>query len=359
MSGGSETETPENQRFASRLASSCSDSVHPKRWGNGGAADPPQKQTPGGGAGRALGTLEGARILQGQAYSRLSRNLQCITRALGGEVSGQSVVAPGPGHSRRDRSLSVTPDAGAPDGFLVYSHAGDDWRACRDHVRALLGAGGFEPARLPPLRVRTPIKDAVADKRQLALRIWGDARDAAGTLAERYLRSRGLELPQEAADVLRFHPSCPWGGERRPALVGLLRDIETNEPVGVHRTALAPDGAKIGRKMLGPVKGAVIKLDADEGVTMGLAIAEGVETALAGRQLGFLPVWAAVSAGGVAAFPLLSGVEALTIFGETDEANARAVEACRARWAGAGREVTINHPLIGSDLNDVRGRAAP
>ena len=29
--------------------------------------------------------------------------------------------------------------ASAPDGFTVYSHAGDDFAACRDHVRALLG----------------------------------------------------------------------------------------------------------------------------------------------------------------------------------------------------------------------------
>jgi hypothetical protein len=30
-------------------------------------------------------------------------------------------------------------DPAGPDGFIVYGHAGDDWRACRDHVHALLG----------------------------------------------------------------------------------------------------------------------------------------------------------------------------------------------------------------------------
>jgi hypothetical protein len=48
----------------------------------------------------------------------------------------------------------------------------------------------------------------------------------------------------------------------------------------------------------------------------------------------------------------------LTILGEADDANARAAEACRKRWFDANREVFLCHSLIGSDLNDMRGRAA-
>ena len=60
-----------------------------------------------------------------------------LARHLDGEVTGRnSIVAPGPGHSRKDRSLSVTLDRDAPDGFLVNSFAGDDPITCRDHVRA-------------------------------------------------------------------------------------------------------------------------------------------------------------------------------------------------------------------------------
>ena len=66
-------------------------------------------------------------------------------RALGGEASGNSVMAPGPGHSPHDRSLSVTLDANAPGGFLVHSFAGDDPIACKDHVRARLGLPAFQP----------------------------------------------------------------------------------------------------------------------------------------------------------------------------------------------------------------------
>jgi hypothetical protein len=60
--------------------------------------------------------------------------------AFGGEVSGTDrILCPGPGHSPRDRSLSVRLDPHAPDGFLVHSFSSDDFRECRDHVRRYLG----------------------------------------------------------------------------------------------------------------------------------------------------------------------------------------------------------------------------
>lgn len=71
--------------------------------------------------------------------------LQQLARALGGEVSGNQVLAPGPGHSSGDRSLSVKLDPGAPDGFLVNSFAGDDPITCKDDVRKKLGLEEFKP----------------------------------------------------------------------------------------------------------------------------------------------------------------------------------------------------------------------
>ena len=49
------------------------------------------------------------------------------------------VLAPGPGHTSHDRSLSVRPDNAAPDGFLVHSFAGDDPILCRNYVLEKLG----------------------------------------------------------------------------------------------------------------------------------------------------------------------------------------------------------------------------
>src|SRR4051794_2624717 len=66
-------------------------------------------------------------------------DLSAIARALGGEVHGYQVLAPGLGHSWRDRSLSVRPNPRAPDGLLVHSFAGDDPLAAKDYVRRRLG----------------------------------------------------------------------------------------------------------------------------------------------------------------------------------------------------------------------------
>jgi hypothetical protein len=72
-------------------------------------------------------------------------DLQALARALGGVVNGGQVLAPGPGHSATDRSLSIKLDSGAPDGFLVHSFAADDAILCRDYVREKIGLSPFRP----------------------------------------------------------------------------------------------------------------------------------------------------------------------------------------------------------------------
>jgi hypothetical protein len=69
----------------------------------------------------------------------MTLDAQTIARVMGGDVNGASALVPGPGHSPKDRSLSVKPDPNAPDGILVHSFAGDDFAECRDHVKAKLG----------------------------------------------------------------------------------------------------------------------------------------------------------------------------------------------------------------------------
>ena len=302
---------------------------------------------------------------------------RAVARALGGEAVGRdAVLAPGPGHGRADRSLSVKLDPAAPDGFRCYSFAGDDWCACRDHVRALLGIARWEP-RPPAAAPRGQQHDAgapaygAAHDTAPALGIYREAHHPAGTNVETYLAARGLLLPDDlAGEVIRFHPRLkflhPDAGARNGALVGgmvaLFRDLRTNEPCGISRTFLDRDGrpfldaaGKKIRKMLGRVKGAAVKLDADEDVTLGLHIGEGFESCFGARLAGFRPVWALGSAGGIASFPVLPAIEAITILGETDDggANHRAGRACAARWIKAGREALTVEPLAGGDLADV------
>jgi len=72
-------------------------------------------------------------------------NLKTAARLLGGELNGDQILAPGPGHSATDRSLSVRIDANAPDGFVLHSFAGDGAIVCRDHVREKLSLPAFKP----------------------------------------------------------------------------------------------------------------------------------------------------------------------------------------------------------------------
>ena len=69
-----------------------------------------------------------------------------LAKALGGDARGADhVVAPGPGHTPQDRSLSIKLDPSARDGFVVNSFAGDDPIVCRDYVREKAGLGAFRP----------------------------------------------------------------------------------------------------------------------------------------------------------------------------------------------------------------------
>jgi putative DNA primase/helicase len=283
--------------------------------------------------------------------------LREIAAALGGELSGSQVLAPGPGHSLRDRSMALCLSPDAPDGFIVNSFAGDDWRTCRDHVRERLRlpVWNSQISGFPKHSPRASLSHL--QRRQLAAAAWDESSNPPGTPVVAYLRSRGLDLPEDVAgEAIRFHPACPWRENDRtirvPAMIAAMRAISSDEIVGVHRTRLTTDGRKIDRRMLGSATAAAIKLDADAHVTLGLTIGEGLETCLAGRQLGLRPVWALGSAGAIAAFPVLPGIEAVAIHAEHDIANAKAVEECGERWAAAGREVIIVRPLAGNDVND-------
>ena len=216
-------------------------------------------------------------------------------------------------------------------------------RGClfREAVEFLTGGGSTPVPQAPPKPPGPGAK--IADNREKALAIWRNGVDPRGTTVERYLNSRSLTLDDDmAGDVIRWHP-------RIGAMLALFRNIETGEPQAVSRTFLDREGKKLSRKFLGPVAGAAIMLDRLDIV---LHVGEGVETCMAARQFILRPVWALGSAGAIAAFPVLDGVERLTLLKEADAASERACEACAARWHAAGREVLINSPRVGKDLND-------
>jgi DNA polymerase family A/CHC2 zinc finger/Toprim domain len=201
---------------------------------------------------------------------------------------------------------------------------------------------------------------------KLALALWQAAKPIADTLAVRYLADvRGIDVEELPADVpLRFHPRCPFGtGKQLPCLIALYRDVESDEPAGIHRIALTPEvmtaGGKVERRSLGrwPRPRAVKLWPA----TTILYVGEGIETVLAAATRlpyrdGALmrPAWAAVSTGGVSKFPVLPDVQELRLLLDHDAEGEACAVPCRDRWEIAGRKVTrLRPPQAGFDFNDV------
>jgi putative DNA primase/helicase len=168
--------------------------------------------------------------------------------------------------------------------------------------------------------------------------IWSASISLRDSLGWRYLvERRGLHvgLLDDLSHVLRWHQGIS-------AVVALMTDPVNNEPTGVHRTYINPDGTKRERKMLG--RRGVIRLSPDEEVTRCLGLCEGIEDGLAILLSGWAPVWAATSAGAIQQFPVLSGIDSLTVFIDDDEAGINAAQSCAANWTAAGREARIAHP---------------
>jgi phage/plasmid primase-like uncharacterized protein len=216
-----------------------------------------------------------------------------------------------------------------------------------------------------PMRIASSAPPAKAsndnDERkrlEAARRVWGEAIAIKGTAGEAYFQRRGITLSDVPSyGGLRWHPLCPWESGTAPCVVARFTDAVTGEARGIWRRPV--DGGK--PKSFGPMRGAVIRLWTDEDVTTGLVIGEGVETTLSAatrfacRGTLLRPAWAAASAGNMENFPVLPGIEALTILADND-ANERGQDAakqCAARWAKAGREVILYTPHeTGCDFND-------
>jgi hypothetical protein len=205
---------------------------------------------------------------------------------------------------------------------------------------------------------RSPLPN---DNSGRAIELWRAAAPIAGTVVEVYLRSRGLDFSDSDGEVLRFHPRCPFGGVTHPCMLALFRRIVDDNPVAVHRTRLTPEGRKLDRMTLGPMASAAIKFGRHEDIESGLHVGEGVETTLAAIALGFRPAWALGSAGGIRAFPLLAGIDCLTILVDHDnpdkngrQAGHEAARECAHRWRDAGKEVLFVLPdRMGDDVADL------
>jgi len=285
-----------------------------------------------------------------------------IACALGGDARGNRVSAPGPGHSPRDRSLSILVDPQAPEGFVVSSFAGDDPLECRDHVRAALGLPGWQPRsrcskRTPrPMPMRTPKigddTDGTDSKKIVAARsIWQRARPINGTHAEAYLLARGIACPDNPS--LRFVAATQCGGKPYPAMVAAVLS-PTREVCAVQLTFLDPRQPRkadvaVSRKTIGVMGSGAVRLGKAGDM---LGIAEGVETGLAAIKLADVPIWCCLGAARMHQVEFPDTVRELHVFADDDVPGRNAADRTVARHKS--RRVILRLPPAGlKDWNDV------
>jgi Toprim domain/CHC2 zinc finger len=204
-----------------------------------------------------------------------------------------------------------------------------------------------------------PAQDNKEKNRDRALQLWNEAGPIAGTLAARYLSGvRGIDLaalPATIDEVLRFHRHCPFDGAYHPCLIALMRDASNDEPTGIHRIGLTPEGHKLDRQMLGPM--GVVKIWP---AGSQLVVGEGIETVLAAatripyRDAPLQPAWAVLSASALERLPVLPGVERLIILVDHDPAGTNAARTLANRWQRTNRTVIRLTPKrAGADFNDL------
>lgn len=214
-------------------------------------------------------------------------SLRAIASALGGIVSGNEVLAPTPGHSRRDRGTAVRVAPGAPDGVLVacYNGGRTEALAVKDTLRAagILPTYGETPRTLSDAE-KAAIRRAEAEREAGRLARWQEvalncrqrlAGAAPADPGHPYLTAKRIapERLRQANDLLLV----PMGDE-----AGALWNVQTIAPDGFKRFAK-------GGRTTGLFWWAGKATDR-------LVIGEGMATVAAVRRATGLPVIAALSA---------------------------------------------------------------
>jgi hypothetical protein len=286
-----------------------------------------------------------------------------LTIALGGRWHGRYGTAPCPvcQPERRKEQDALTLSDGRSGLLLHCKKSGCDFRD-------ILAAAGITPGIYTPpdpaiIAQREAERRAKTEKRAAqALRLWQAGLPIRGTIAETYLRGRGItcDLP----DTLRFAPSC-WhaSAKRFPAMIAAVRG--GGQPA-VHRTYLRADGTgkadvETAKRTLGATQGGAVRLTDGPGP---LVVAEGVETGLSlasGLLNGPATVWAALSTSGLRGLHLPPTPERLTIAPDGDAPGREAANALAERAHALGWRVSLLPVPEGCDWNDIlnmKGEAA-
>ena len=216
-----------------------------------------------------------------------------------------------------------------------------------------------EPDTTPPEEgAQSDRKRSPSASREAARRLIAMSRPILGSLAESYLRHRGITALHDLGS-LHFHPGCYYrprgsrGTRALPAMIASVTDL-ADTVTGAHRTWLAPDGAgkadiETPRRAMGDLLGNGVRFG-PSGVVM--AAGEGIETVLSVRSgLPSMPMIAALSAGHLAAIRFPPELRRLYVVRDRDPAGICARDRLIANAHACGIEAVGIAPR-GDDFND-------
>jgi hypothetical protein len=254
-----------------------------------------------------------------------------------------------PAHQSGSLALALRDGA---HGLCVKCFGGCARPAILNAITAFLAHGQLRHGS-PPANGTSPLQEDERTAIHLASaqRLWDGSSEIAGTLAEQYLRGRGISIALPA--TLRFHPSV-WRADCRPgapAMLAAITDVHDDQQA-IQRTWIPPLSPRL-KLSLGPTTGGAVRL-AEAADTV--AIVEGVESGLALMQLTGWPTWAALSTSGMRGIVLPERIRDVLIGADHDAngAGLAAANALRARLLADGRTVRVSMPNIsGWDFNDV------
>jgi hypothetical protein len=207
----------------------------------------------------------------------------------------------------------------------------------------------------------SPTTPAPSGSSESARRLFGMSKPIHGTLAEAYLRTRGISALSEATS-LRFHPRCYYRPdchlpiETWPALIAAVTTLD-GVITGVHRTWLDPSGRgkapiETPRRAMGLLLGNAVRFGVPNVV---LAAGEGIETMLSLRcALPILPMVSALSANHLAAIVLPPGLRRLYIARDADAAGHAMAAVLMERAETAGIAAIALSPRLGDFNEDLR-----
>ncbi|OOO23185.1 DUF7146 domain-containing protein [Agrobacterium pusense] len=198
-----------------------------------------------------------------------------------------------------------------------------------------------------------------------AQRLFRMTQPLAGTLADTYLRGRGI-LRASTHAALRFHPSCYYRDlvtghtSSYPALIAAVTD-PAGAITGVHRSWLDPDGAgkaKVNdpRRALGGLLGNGVRFDFPVNAPVPvMAAGEGLETMLSLEHvMPGMPIVAALTANHLAAFRFPPGCRRIYIAADADAAGRHGIEGMSRRAQECGILPLVLSPELGDFNEDLR-----